>query len=116
MSTLMMDAHRQQQQYPLVNPELLKLATSLFSQNQNPNYVVDHHDSSTHENHTVYHHDVNQTGVNQYQTDHQELQFCLPPFPNEAQFNDIDQQFNGFGEHTRFNLEYVGPRLQYSNV
>ncbi|KAJ4899815.1 MYB-like 102 [Raphanus sativus] len=90
MSTLMMDAHRQQQQYPLVNPEILKLATSLFSQNQNQNQVVDH-DPSTH---------VNQTGVNQYQINHQELQSYLPPFPNEAQFNDMDQQFNGFGEHT----------------
>ncbi|KAJ0263526.1 Transcription factor MYB102 [Hirschfeldia incana] len=99
MSTLMMDAHRQQQQYPLVNPEILKLATSLFSQNQNQNYVVDP-DSSTHENNTVYHHGVNKTGENQYQTDHQELQSYLPPFPNEAHFNDMDQQFNGFGERT----------------
>lgn len=101
ISTLMMDAHRQQQQYPLVNPEILKFATSLSSQNQNQNYMVDH-DSSTHdhENHTLYRHDVNQTGVNQYQTDHQELQSCLPPFPNEYQFNDMDHQFNGFGEHT----------------
>ncbi|CAH8392789.1 unnamed protein product [Eruca vesicaria subsp. sativa] len=96
MSRLMMDAHRQQQQYPSVNPEILKLATSLFSQNQN--LVLDHPDSRTHENHTVFHHDVNQT--NQYKTDHQELQSCLPPFPNEAQFNDMDQQFIGFGEHT----------------
>ena len=101
MSTLMMDANRQQQQYPLVYPEILKLATSLFSQNQNQNQnnVVDH-DSITHENHTVYHHDVNQTGVYQYQTDHQELQSCLPPFPNEYQFSNMDHQFNGFGEHT----------------
>ncbi|CAH8360649.1 unnamed protein product [Eruca vesicaria subsp. sativa] len=90
MSRLMMDAHRQhQQQQPLVNPEILKLATSLFSQNQNQNLVVDH-DSKTHENHTAYHHDVNQTGRNQYQTDHQDFQSCLPSFPNEAHFNDMD--------------------------
>ncbi|KAJ0239429.1 Transcription factor MYB102 [Hirschfeldia incana] len=91
MSRLMMDAHRQQQQHPLVNPEILKLATSLFSQNQTQNQ---------NQNHTVYHHDVNQAGINQYQTDHQELQSCIPPFPNEAQFSDLDHQFNSFGEQT----------------
>ncbi|CAF1711025.1 BnaC03g64160D [Brassica napus] len=96
MSRLMMDAHRQhQQQQPLVNPEILELATSLFSQNQNQNFVMDH-DSKTHDNHTSYHHDVNQTGVNQYQTNHQELQYCLPPFPSEAHINDMDHH----GEHT----------------
>ena len=96
MSRLMMDAHRQhQQQQPLINPEILKLATSLFSQNHNQNFVMDH-ESKIHDNHTAYHHDVNQIGVNQYQTDHQELQYCLPPFPNEAHFNDMDHH----GEHT----------------
>ncbi|KAF8115007.1 hypothetical protein N665_0030s0055 [Sinapis alba] len=90
MSRLMMDAHRQQQQQPLINPEILNLATSLFSHNHNQNFVVNHN-SKTHENYTVNHHDDNQTGVNQYQTNHQELQYCLPPFPN-----DIDHH----GEHT----------------
>ncbi|CAA7054657.1 unnamed protein product [Microthlaspi erraticum] len=114
VSRLMLDAHRRhQQQQPLVNPEILKLATSLFSQNQNhnqnqnQNLVVDH-DSKTHDNHSFYQYDdVNQTGVNQYQTDQfentipQELQSCMPPFPDEAQFNDMDHhQFNGFGGHT----------------
>ncbi|CAH2078369.1 unnamed protein product [Thlaspi arvense] len=103
ISRLMMDAHRHQQQHPLVNPEILKLATSLFSQtqnqNQNQNFVLDH-DSKTQETSTVYYNDVNQTGGHQYQTDHQELQSCMPPFPNEAQFNDMDRQFNGFGEQT----------------
>ncbi|KAL0727372.1 hypothetical protein Bca4012_023465 [Brassica carinata] len=91
MSRLMMDAHSQQQQHPLVNPEILKLATSLFSQNQTQNQ---------NQNHTIYHHDVNQTGINQYQTDHQELQSCMPLLPNEAQFNGLDHQFNAFGEQT----------------
>ncbi|CAF2148960.1 hypothetical protein HID58_001152 [Brassica napus] len=107
MSRLMMDTHRQQQQHPLVNPEILKLATSLFSQNQtqtqnhnqNQNFVVDH-DTNTHEHHSVYHQDVNQARVNQFQTGHQDYQPCMPPFPNEAQFNDMDHQFNGFGEQT----------------
>ncbi|KAG7546699.1 Myb domain [Arabidopsis suecica] len=109
---LMMDTHRRHhQQHPLVNPEILKLATSLFSQNQNQNQVqnqnqnlVVDHDSRTQEKQTVY----NQTGVNQYQTDQyfentitQELQSSMPPFPNEAhQFNDMDHHFNGFGEQT----------------
>ncbi|ESQ55232.1 hypothetical protein EUTSA_v10027571mg [Eutrema salsugineum] len=111
MSRFMMDAHRQQNQHPLVNPEILKLATSLFSQsqnqnqNQNQNFVVDQ-DSKGHENHMVYQQDVNQTGVNQYQTDQfenrvtQELQSCMPPFPHEAQFNDMEHHFNGFREQT----------------
>jgi len=102
MSRLMMDTNRRHhQQHPLVNPEILKLATSLFSQNQNQNLVVDH-DSRTQEKQTVY----SQTGVNQYQTDQyfentitQELQSSMPPFPNEAhQFNNMDHHFNGFGE------------------
>lgn len=109
---LMMDTHRRHhQQHPLVNPEILKLATSLFSQNQNQNQVqnqnqnlVVDHDSRTQEKQTVY----NQTGVNQYQTDHyfentvtQELQSSMPPFPNEAhQFNNMDHHFSGFGEQT----------------
>lgn len=119
MAGLMMDTHRRhQQQHPLVNPEILKLATSLFSQNQNQNHsqnqnqnqnlVVDH-DSRTQEKQTAYHHhDVNQTGINQYQTDQyfgntitQELQSSMPPFPNEAhQFNDMEHHFNGFEEQT----------------
>nr|AID21642.1 At4g21440p-like protein [Arabidopsis lyrata] len=108
---LMMDTHRRHhQQHPLVNPEILKLATSLFSQNQNQNQVqnqnqnlVVDHDKRTQEKQTVY----NQTGVNQYQTDHyfentvtQELQSSMPPFPNEAQVNDMDHHFNGFGGQT----------------
>ncbi|XP_010439475.1 PREDICTED: myb-related protein 315-like [Camelina sativa] len=115
MSGLMMDTHRRhQQQHSLVNPEILKLATSLFSQNQNQNHnqnqnqnlVVDH-DSRAQGSETVYsHHDVNQTGLNQYQTDQyfentitQELQSSMPPFPNEAhQFGQMDNHFNGFGE------------------
>lgn len=105
MSRFMMDAHRRNQhQHPLVNPEILKLANSLFSQTQNQNQlqnqrlVVDH-DVKTQENNTVYHQDVNQSGVSQYQTDHfentntQELQSCMPPF-----INDMDYHFNGFGE------------------
>ncbi|EFH44105.1 hypothetical protein ARALYDRAFT_492740 [Arabidopsis lyrata subsp. lyrata] len=100
---LMMDTHRRHhQQHPLVNPEILKLATSLFSQNQNQNLVVDH-DSRTQQKQTVH----NQTGVNQYQTDQyfentvtQELQSSMPPFPNEAHVNDMDHHFNGFGGQT----------------
>ncbi|KAL1195150.1 Transcription factor [Cardamine amara subsp. amara] len=90
MSRLMLDAHRRhnQQQRPLVNPEILKLATSLFSQNHN------------HENQTGYHHDVNQTDQFKNTTTTQELQSSLPPFPNEAQFNDMEHHFNGFGEQT----------------
>nr|AID21665.1 At4g21440p-like protein [Arabidopsis lyrata] len=108
---LMMDTHRRHhQQHPLVNPEILKLATSLFSQNQNQNQVqnqnqnlVVDHDSRTQEKQTVH----NQTGVNQYQTDQyfentvtQELQSSMPPFPNEAHVNDMDHHFNGFGGQT----------------
>ncbi|KAJ0247149.1 SANT/Myb domain-containing protein [Hirschfeldia incana] len=103
MSKLMMDAHHQQQRNPLVNPEILKLANSLFTQNQNQNHNQNHnqnfvvnHNSKTHENYTVNHHDDKQTGVNEYQTNHQELQNCLPPFPDEAHFNDMDHH----GEHT----------------
>ncbi|CAN6984207.1 unnamed protein product, partial [Brassica oleracea var. botrytis] len=88
-------SHHHQQQQPLVNPEILELAASLFSQNQNQNFVMDHY-SKTHDKKTSYHHDVNQTRVNQYQTNHHELQYCLPPFPNKAHINDMDHH----GEHT----------------
>lgn len=105
MSRVMMDAHHPQQHNPLVNPEILKFANSLFSQDQDHNHNHNHnqnrnqnflvnHDSKTHENYTV-NHDDNQTGVNQYQTNHHEIQYCLPPFPDEAHFNDTDHN----GEH-----------------
>ncbi|CAH8273227.1 unnamed protein product [Arabidopsis lyrata] len=78
MSRLMMgDGHHQ----PLVNPEILKLATSLFSNQTHPN--------KTHENHTV-----NQTEVNQYQTGYnmtgnQELQSWFPIMDQFAEFQDL---------------------------
>ncbi|CAH2071695.1 unnamed protein product [Thlaspi arvense] len=79
MSRLMMgDGHHQQ----LVNPEILKLATSLFSTSQQ------HHQN---QNHTTQ---ENQTDINQYQSGYnmignQELQSC---FPNMDQF----AEFQGF--------------------
>ncbi|XP_010431743.1 PREDICTED: transcription factor MYB39-like [Camelina sativa] len=76
MSRLMMMGDGRHQ--PLVNPEILKLATSLFS-NQN----------NTHENQTV-----NQTEVNQYQTGYnmignQELQYCFPSMDQFTEFQDL---------------------------
>nr|AGN12867.1 putative MYB-like 102 [Leavenworthia alabamica] len=88
MSRLVLDAHRRhdQQQHPLVNPEILKLATSLFSQNQN-------------QNHTGHQHDINQT--DQFEkTTTQELQSSLPPLPSEARFNDMEHHFSSFGEQS----------------
>ncbi|CAN8325490.1 unnamed protein product [Cochlearia groenlandica] len=94
---MMMDAHRNEQHQPLVNPEILKLATSLFSQNQNQNQNINQHQNLAVDN---------LTGVNQYQTDQfenmvsstQELQACMPNY--EAHFNDMDHHFNGYGQQT----------------
>ncbi|AEE82479.1 MYB-like protein [Arabidopsis thaliana] len=78
MSRLMMSDGNHQ---PLVNPEILKLATSLFSNQNHPN--------NTHENNTV-----NQTEVNQYQTGYnmpgnEELQSWFPIMDQFTNFQDL---------------------------
>jgi myb proto-oncogene protein len=78
MSRLMMSDGNHQ---PLVNPEILKLATSLFSNQNHPN--------NTHENNTV-----NQTEVNQYQTGYnmpgnEELQSWFPIIDQFTNFQDL---------------------------
>ncbi|CAH8359231.1 unnamed protein product [Eruca vesicaria subsp. sativa] len=81
MLRLMMgDGHHQQ---PLVNPEILKLATSLFSNSQQQ--YKNQNNPNTHE--------VNQPEVNQYQTGYniignQELQSCFPSMDQFAEFQN----------------------------
>ncbi|KAF3567195.1 hypothetical protein DY000_02014032 [Brassica cretica] len=83
MLRLMMgDGHHHHQ--PLVNPEILKLATSLFSNSQQQ-YKNQNNPTNTHE--------VNQPEVNQYQTAYniignQELQSCFPSMDQFAEFQD----------------------------
>ncbi|CAN7091881.1 transcription factor MYB74 [Brassica rapa] len=69
---------------PLVNPEILKLATSLFSNSQQQ-YKNQNNPTNTHE--------VNQPEVNQYQNGYniignQELQSCFPSMDQFAEFQD----------------------------
>lgn len=81
MSRLMMsDGHHHQ---PLVNPEILKLATSLFSTSQQ------HHQNQNQSNTQE-----NQTELNQYQTGYnmignQELQPYFPNMDQFAEFQDL---------------------------
>ncbi|CAA7046958.1 unnamed protein product [Microthlaspi erraticum] len=81
MSRLLMgDGHHHQ---PLLNPEILKLAASLFSTSQHQNQNQDHSGNT-----------INQTEINQYQTGYnmlgnQELQACFPIMDQYAEFQDL---------------------------
>ncbi|KAJ0264940.1 Transcription factor MYB74 [Hirschfeldia incana] len=85
MLRLMMgDGHHQQ---PLVNPEILKLATSLFSNSQQ--HHQNQNNSTIHEYSTVNKNEVNQDRTGYNVIGNQELQFCFPSMDQFTEFQDL---------------------------